>query len=210
MSGNIILQATSLLTFGTGAAVNFTGNTNLLLTTDSGAITLNTGADLTASGGKHLTVTLLAGTSGAGGSISLNSNIVTNSSGGVTLQASGNITINGGLISTPVLDISTTNGGNVTQSGGTLDVTKLQNAGSVAGSVSLLKTHNTHRNLECVWCRRQFGAERYGGPDRCRVGHRFGHLCFDTEPDFGHERRRRDGRLPASRQTGWCRWLPTH
>ncbi|HET6606253.1 MAG TPA: filamentous hemagglutinin N-terminal domain-containing protein, partial [Rhodopila sp.] len=160
LSGNIILQAGSQLTFSNNASVTLKNNANLILTTGSGDITTNTGADITAKGSGG--ITLLAGTSGVG-SINLNSDLTTGSNGGVSLQASGSIALNAVSITTGTLDITNSGTGAITQSsGGVVDVDLLKSSGGAGGTVTLAGVSNSIGTLGNFAAAGNFGLNTTG------------------------------------------------
>ncbi|HVY16871.1 MAG TPA: filamentous hemagglutinin N-terminal domain-containing protein, partial [Rhodopila sp.] len=119
LTGNIILQAGTLLQISDNTPITLKNNANLTLES-GGDILVGTSSDIHASATGS--IVLNAGTTTTGG-ITLDSSIITDKQGSVTLQASGSIAIASG--------ITIDSGSGITlASGGSLSVGGLVNSGS--------------------------------------------------------------------------------
>jgi filamentous hemagglutinin family protein len=146
-TANVILQATNNLTVDANTPIVLQSGISLTMQTQTGNILVNAGSPITASGAGNLT--LQAGLiRGSGGTLTLNSNLTTDTAGRTTLQADAGIALNATDLTTGTLDVSTISGGGVSQSaGGQVFVTTLQSSNGLAGNVGLTSNINSVTNL---------------------------------------------------------------
>ena len=164
-TANVILQATNNLTVDANTPIVLQSGISLTMQTQTGNILVNAGSPITASGAGNLT--LQAGLiRGSGGTLTLNSNLTTDTAGRTTLQADAGIALNATDLTTGTLDVSTISGGGVSQSaGGQVFVTTLQSSNGLAGNVGLTSNINSVTNLgpspspAAAWCCTMLGVD---------------------------------------------------